>query len=125
MSELIYKEESYQIIGLCMEIHKLLGHGFAESFYKEALEYEFNLNGVNYERNKLYTIDYKGHELKQKFVADIVVLNKIIIMIKAQEDGIDDHVISETINFLKVSKCKLGLIINFARKSLEHKRLVY
>ena len=124
MSEIIYKEESYTIIGICMEIHNQLGHGFSEIVYKDALEFEFNKNGIFYEREKEYRVYYKRNLLKHNFYADFVVCNKIILEVKCVVSISDEH-IAQTINYLKVSDCKLGLIINFARGKMEYKRILY
>lgn len=124
MSEIIYKEESYLIVGLCMEVHNQLGHGFSEIVYKDALEYEFNLNKIFYEREKEYLINYKDNILKHHFFADFVVLNKIILEIKCVKSLGDEHE-SQAINYLKVSNNKLALVVNFARGKLEYKRIVY
>ena len=124
MSELIYKEESYAIIGLCMEVHNQLGHGFSEIVYKDALQYEFTENGIAYEREKEYLVYYKGILLQHKFYADFVVFDKIILEVKCTTSIADEH-ISQTINYLKVSANKLGLIVNFARGKMEHKRIIY
>ncbi|MBA4197711.1 MAG: GxxExxY protein [Chitinophaga sp.] len=124
MSELIYKEESYQIIGLCMEVHNQLGHGFAEIVYKDALEYEFNLNKVKYQREKEYSVNYKGKILEHQFYADFVVFDKIILEIKCVKSLVDEHE-SQAINYLKVSNNRLALLVNFSRGKLEHKRIIY
>ena len=124
MSELIYKEESYTIIGLCMEVHNQLGHGFSEIVYKDALEFEFSKNGVVYEREKEYPVFYKGNLLKHKFYADFVVLDKIILEVKCVKCITDEHE-SQAINYLKVSDNRLALIVNFARGKMEHKRIIY
>ena len=89
MSKLIYKEESYTIIGKCFEVHNNLGRGFLEIVYKDALEYEFRKAGIPYEREKEYTVNYKGLILPHKFYADFVVFDKIILEIKAVS-GISD-----------------------------------
>jgi len=83
MSELIYKEESYDIIGKCMEVHNNLGAGLLEIVYKDALELEFQRAGILYEREKEYVVNYKGVILPHKFYADFVVYDKIILEIKA------------------------------------------
>ncbi len=124
MSELIYKEESYTIIGLCMEVHNQLGHGFSEIVYKDALEYEFNLNGISYEREKEYFVEYKDKVLEHKFYADFVVFDKIILEIKCVKSLMDEHE-SQAINYLKVSNNRLSLLVNFARGKLEYKRIIY
>ncbi|MEO7046143.1 MAG: GxxExxY protein [Ferruginibacter sp.] len=66
----IYKDESYAIIGLCMEVYNQLGHGFSEIVYKDALEFEFNANDIFFEREKEYLVHYKGKLLSHKFYAD-------------------------------------------------------
>ncbi len=124
MNDLLYKEESYAIIGLCMEVHNQLGHGFSEIVYKDALQYEFTENGIAYEREKEYLVYYKGILLQHKFYADFVVFDKIILEVKCTTSIADEH-ISQTINYLKVSANKLGLIVNFARGKMEHKRIIY
>ncbi len=123
MTELIYKSEAYQIIGICMEIHKIIGRGFLEIVYKDAMEYEFRKRKINYEREKEYKIEYKDIILPHKYFADFVVMDKIILEIKCA-NGIVDEFIKQTLNYLAVSKCKLGLIINFGKDSLEYKRVV-
>ena len=124
MSELIFKEESYAIIGLCMEVHNELGHGFSEIVYKDALEIEFQENDIFYEREREFSITYKKHILKHSYCADLVVFGDIILEIKCVKSLLDEH-ISQVINYLKASDKKLGLLVNFAREKLEYKRLIY
>lgn len=123
MSKLIYKEESYLIIGKCFEVHNNLGAGFLEIVYKDALEYEFRKAGIHYEREKEYVVNYKGEILPHKFYADFVVYDKIILEIKAVS-GIADEFIAQAINYLKVSNNKLTLIVNFGELTLNSKRIV-
>ncbi len=123
MTDLIYKEESYQIIGKCMEVHNNLGAGFLEIVYKDALEYEFKKIGIPFEREKMYEVNYKGIILPHKFYADFVVYDKIILEIKAVS-GIADEFIAQAINYLKVSGNKLALIVNFGELKLNYKRVV-
>ncbi|HRP88976.1 MAG TPA: GxxExxY protein [Edaphocola sp.] len=123
-TNLIYKEESYQIIGKCMEVHNKLGHGFLEVVYKDALEIVFNQDKIFYERDKEYDVYFRNILLPHKFYADFVVLDKIILEVKCVAMVTDEH-IAKTINFLKVSGNRLGLLVNFARGKLEYKRLVY
>ncbi len=123
MTEIIYKEESYKIIGKCMEVHNNLGAGFLEIVYKDALEYEFRKSSIFFEREKEYTVNYKNIILPHKFYADFVVYNKIILEIKAVS-RISDEFIAQAINYLKVSQNKLALIINFGELKLNCKRIV-
>lgn len=120
---IIYKEESYQIIGICMEIHNYLGCGFSEIVYKDALEIEFKNAGINFEREKRYDVEYKGIILPHQFYADFVVFDKIILEIKGKSE-IADSDLAQAINYLKVSENKLALIINFGEEKLNYKRIV-
>ncbi len=76
MDEFIYREESYRIIGILMEVHRNLGKGFSEIVYKDAIEYELTQNQISFEREKEYTVKYKNSILKHKFYADFVIENK-------------------------------------------------
>ena len=118
-----YQNESYQIIGICMEVHRILGKGLLEIVYKDAIEYEFYKKGISYEREKKYEVNYKGIILPHYFFADFVVYDKIILEVKAQKGIVDEHY-SWVINYLAISKCFLGLIINFGGSSLVTKRII-
>ncbi|MFZ6034291.1 MAG: GxxExxY protein [Melioribacter sp.] len=123
MVDILYKDESYKIIGLCMEVHNNLGKGFLEIVYKDALELEFSRCNVPFEREKEYEVNYKGIILPHKFYADFVVYNKIILEIKSISEIANEH-IAQTLNYLKVSGCKLGLLVNFGKLSLQYKRIL-
>ncbi len=124
MAEIILKEESYKIVGACMEVHRELGMGFKEIIYKDALQMEFVALGINFEREKPYTIHYKGKALPRKYFADFVVFDSIILEVKATPVIINPFVY-QTINYLKASGIKLGIIANFGEKSLVYKRVVF
>lgn len=89
--ELLYKEESYKIIGLCMEVHKQLGRGLLEVVYKDALEYEFKLNQIPFTREKGFDITYKNQLLSHKFYADFIAFGNIILEIKACNRIADEY----------------------------------
>ncbi len=111
------KEETYQIIGLCMEVHNNLGHGFLEVVYKDSLQIEFERAGIKFEREKEYAVNYKGIILPHKFYADFVVFDKIILEVKGVKEIKDEHV-AQTINCLKVSENKIALLVNFGEMKL-------
>ncbi|MBU1422355.1 MAG: GxxExxY protein [Bacteroidetes bacterium] len=117
------QKESYQIIGICMEVHRILGKGLLEIVYKDAIEYEFNKEKIPYEREKKYEVEYKEIILPHYFFADFVVFDKIILEVKAQKGIVDEHY-SWVINYMAVSKCPLGLIVNFGESSLITKRVI-
>ena len=124
MENILYRNEAYDIVGACMSVHNYLGHGFLEVVYKDAVELEFLDCQINFEREKEFDINYKGVILLHKFYADFFVMDKIIVEIKSTKEGISNEYITQTLNYLKVSGCKLGLIINFGKSSLEYKRLI-
>lgn len=121
--DLIYKDEAYIIIGICMEVHNNLGSGFSEIVYKDALELEFKNAGIDYEREKEYSVQYKGKILPHKFYADFVVFDKIILEIKNVKDLAEIHT-SQCINYLKVSGNQLALLVNFGEFRLNYKRII-
>lgn len=123
MTGLLYKSESYQIIGKCFEVHNNLGAGFLEIVYKDALEFEFRKANIPYKREQEYRVNYKGVILPHKFFADFVVMDKIILEVKAVS-GITDQFIAQALNYLKVSGNKLALIVNFGEESLNYKRIL-
>ena len=125
MKELIYKDEAYEIIGICMEVHKNLGGGFLEIVYKDALELEFKNAGIEYQRETMYDVNYKGKILKHKFYADFVIDDKIILEVKGLSKGFADEHVAQCINYLKVSRNKLALLVNFGEINLHYKRIVF
>jgi GxxExxY protein len=123
MSDLIYREESFKIIGRCMEVHRGLGKGHDEVIYKDALEFELGQNEIPFTREKEYRIQYKTIVLRHKYFADFVIWEKILLEAKAIEALTDSHV-KQVLNYLAASKLKLGLLVNFGEDSLVHKRIV-
>jgi len=107
-----------------MEVHRELGMGFKEAVYKEALEIELKNQDIPYEREKLFTIEYKGKYLRQKYQADFILFDQIVLEIKATSFIVDAFV-AQTINYLKASRLKLGIIANFGQRSLVYKRIVF
>jgi len=123
-SKLIFGEETKEILGAAFEVHKELGNGFLESVYHEALEIEFKLREIPFVSGKKINVFYKDYKLQKHFVSDFLCYEKVIVEIKAismltsNDDG-------QVINYLKGTKHKVGLLINFGKKSLEFKRLIF
>ncbi|MDH4472062.1 MAG: GxxExxY protein [Fluviicola sp.] len=124
MKTFILKEETYQIIGLCMDVHSELGSGFTEIVYKDALEYEFKMRKIHFEREREFTVRYKDIFLPHKYYADFVVMNNIVLEVKTVNSLVKEHM-EQTINYLCVSGLNVGLLVNFRNSKLEYKRLVY
>jgi GxxExxY protein len=123
MPEILYKEESYKIIGSCMKVHAELGAGFLESVYQEALEKQFIKDSIPYEREKVLKIKYDGKQLRKTFKADFVCYDKIIVELKAAP-FIHNQNYLQTKNYLKTTKFELGLLVNFGEPSLVYKRIL-
>ena len=123
MAEILFKNESYLIIGACMEVHKKLGSGFLESVYAEALELEFKKAGVTYEREKKLPVYYDEKTLNKYFRADFVCFNSIIIELKATK-YFGDVDRQQTLNNVKATKFRLGILVNFGMPSLVYKRII-
>lgn len=123
MTDILFKHESYLIIGACMEVHKKLGSGFLESVYSEALELEFRKVDIPYEREKKLPVFYDNQPLKKYFKADFVCFDSIIIELKATKFLIEADR-QQTLNNVKATKFKLGLLINFGTPSLSYQRIL-
>ena len=117
------EEETYKIIGLCMEVHRNLGPGLLEIIYKDALEIEFRENNIPFVREKEFIVEYKGIILPHKFNADFVVNEDIILEVKAIKEFSNEHV-AQILNYIKLSNSGIGLLVNFQTKSLQYKRYV-
>ena len=115
------EEETYKIIGICMEVHRILGPGLLEVIYKDALEIEFKENNIAFEREKEFLIEYKGKILPHKFYSDFIVNEDIILEVKAVKEFSNEHV-AQVLNYLKLADSEIGLLVNFQTKSLQYKR---
>lgn len=123
MSKILYKEESYAVVGALFEVYINLGSGFSEIVYKDALELEFKDREIPFSREKEFSVTYKNQVLPHKFYADFVVHDKIILEIKSVEN-LHDKFFSQCINYLKVSDLRLALLVNFHKDLLDHRRIV-
>jgi GxxExxY protein len=123
MAELLYREETHRLIGLCMEIHRELGRGHDEVIYKDAPVVELGRAAIPFEREKKYEVHYKGVLLPHSYFADFVVWDKIIFEAKAIDKLTDSHV-KQVLNYLAASKLRIGLLVNFGGDSLEWKRVI-
>jgi GxxExxY protein len=122
--EVLYKDESYQIMGACFEVYKERGCGFAEAVYQECLEIEFELQGLSFQAQSELHLTYKGKQLKQKFIPDFVLFEKIVVELKAVSELTDGHR-AQVHNYLRASGLRLGLLVNFGHfPKVEYERIV-
>src|SRR4051794_27539481 len=115
--------QTYAIIGACMEVHKQLGHGFLEAVYQEALERELLLQRMTFLRQVDVCVYYKGEPLACGYRADFICCEDIILEIKAIKQ-LTDIERAQAINYLKATRYRRALLVNFGAASLEYERLV-
>jgi len=122
MTELLYKELTFAVIGAAMEVHKILGPGFLEAVYQVALERELTLCGIPFEKQVKLPVSYKD-VLIGEYVADFVIDGKLIIEIKAVSNFNSQHH-AQAMHYLAATGCRLALLLNFGTGSLEHRRVI-
>ena len=115
---------TYAIIGAAIEVHKNLGCGFLESVYQEALAIELGLREIPFRREVRLPVNYKGKVLATSFCADFICFDSLVVELKAlaHMSGTEE---AQLINYLKATSYKVGLLLNFGTRSLEHRRLVF
>jgi GxxExxY protein len=124
MSEILLKDEVYAIAGAAMEVYYVLGPGFSEPIYQEALEIELTRRNIPFESQKHLLMEYKGAVLQKPHYADLVCYDQVVIELKAL-DRLSSVEVSQLMNYMKITKMRVGLLINFgSRPKLEWKRYV-
>ena len=123
MAELLYKDEVYAIVGAAMEVHNVLGCGFLEGIYQEALEIELSERQIPFVPQKELLVHYKSHLVKKTYIADFVIFNKIIVEIKSI-GNLTSLEGSQLLNYLKATGFELGLLLNFGAEKLQQKRMI-
>ena len=115
---------TYAIIGAAIEVHNQLGCGFLEPVYQEALELELAARNIPFQRQVEIVVVYKGQDLKSTYKADFICYGEVIVEIKAlaKLGGVEE---AQLLNYLKAGAKKVGLLINFGARSLEHRRMVH
>ena len=121
--KLLYSDETYKLIGLCMKVHRELGCGFLEPVYQEAFVILLQHEGVPYSREKNLPIYFMGVKLKKEYQADFVCFDKIILEFKAVSALTPAHE-AQLMNYLKATGLKVGLLCNFAQPSFTYRRIV-
>ena len=120
---MLLKEETFAIIGACMEVHKTLGRSFSEKVYQDALEQEFKLRGIPFEREKHFCVEYKGVTLSHDFFADFLCYDAVIVELKAVSE-LDNENREQIINYIHAADKQVGLLFNFRTPSLTYERFV-
>jgi GxxExxY protein len=120
--DLLFKDEVYSIVGCALEVLNTLGHGLHEKPYENALVVEFRLRAVPFAQQPRYPVLYKGVHVGE-YVPDLIAWNAVVVDAKVIE-AITDHERGRMLNYLRFTKCKVGVILNFRRAKLEWKRVV-
>ena len=122
MAEFLHGEITHAIIGAAFEVYKVLGYGFLEKVYENALIEELRRRGLSVERQYGIDVYYKG-VLVGQYIADVFVAGKVIVEIKTEKEYNPRHE-AQLLNYLKATGIKVGLLLNFGAKKCQHKRLV-
>ena len=122
-NKILYREESFAIIGACMKVHRTLGAGFLEAVYEEALEREFQNLKIPFKRQVKLDLYYGNQKLKKQYRADFICYDEIIVEIKAVS-LIPTAFYAQLQNYLKCTNIELGMLINFGTSSLTYKRMI-
>ena len=120
--KILYKDLSYKIVGLAIQVRKELGFGFLEKVYENALMILLEENGIEAKQQFPIKVSFHGR-IVGDYVADILVENHIILELKAQDKIIDIHK-AQTLNYLRATGLRLAIVLNFGKDRLEHERLV-
>jgi len=121
---IIFKAESYQIMGACFEVYKCMGSGFLEAVYQECMGYELRDRNIPFIEQPRLNLKFKKRVLKQSYVPDFLCFDQIIVEIKAVKKHLDEHR-AQVINYLKATDLQLGLLVNFGHYPLiESERFV-
>ena len=124
MAEIVFKEESYRVMGACFEVYKEKGCGFLEPVYQECLAIELELQEIPFLEQQELDLTYKGRRLKQKYKPDFICFGKIILEIKSVKALTDEHR-AQVHNYLKATGYRLGLLVNFGHHpQVEWERIV-
>jgi len=124
MSEILLKDEVFQIVGAAIEVHRELGCGFLEPVYQEALEIELQTRDIPFSPQEPLTILYKNHSLKKLYIPDFICFGQIIVELKAL-DRLTGKEESQILNYLKATGLRVGLLLNFGSVGrLEWKRFI-
>ena len=119
---LVGEDQTREIIGCAMEVMNVLGHGFLEKVYENAMCVEMRLRGITYRQQPHYDVLYKN-ELVGEYVPDLIVSDSVVVDAKTI-DNITDHEIGQVLNYLKIAGFRVGLILNFKHAKLQWKRVV-
>ena len=122
--DILFRDESYLIIGSCFEVYREKGNGFLEAVYQECLCMQLEDEGIPFVEHPKLALTYKGRHLRQSYEPDYLCYDDIVLEIKAVKHLTDEHR-AQVINYLKATEKELGLLVNFGHyPKIESERFV-
>jgi GxxExxY protein len=119
---ILYKKEVFQVVGCAIEVLNTSGHGILEKPYENALVVEFHLREIPFRQQPSFNIDYKGTRVGL-FIPDLIAFDTVVVDTKVI-DRISDHERGLMLNYLRITKLRVGLILNFKKPKLEWERII-
>ncbi len=124
MPDILFKDESYKIVGACFEVYNEMGCGFLEPVYQECVEFEMSDQQIHFVAQFKLKLRYKIHQLKSVYIPDFICFDKIVLELKAVQEITDQHR-AQVHNYLKATGYRLGIIANFGQHpKLQYERIV-
>jgi GxxExxY protein len=124
MSEILFKQEVFQIIGGCFAVYNDKGHGFLEPVYQDCMEIELEHLSIPFDAQRELALSYRGRTLRRSYIPDFLCYDKIIVELKAVKELCDEHR-AQVLNYLKATGLQLGLLINFGnQRGLQWERII-
>ena len=119
-----FAEEGYELMGAAFEVHNIQGGGLSEEIYQQSLEVELDLRGIPFRRKQELTVNYKGRELRTKYIPDLFVFDRIVVELKAVATLGPEHE-AQIMNYMRITKQPIGYLINFGPVGkLQYKRFI-
>jgi len=120
---LLYKDEVFAFIGAAIEVHRQLGSGFLESVYEEALIIELGVRQIPFVSQPKLNIYYKENPLTKVCIPDLLIFETIVVELKAV-DQLTNREVAQVLHYLKATKLRLGLLVNFGKEKLDWQRII-
>ena len=123
MTQILYKDESFKILGACFEVYNQKGFGFTEPVYQECLSFEFAIRRIPFESQPKISLSYKGNSLTKCFKPEFICYEKIVVELKTVAAIVDAHR-AQAINYLNALSLELAILVNFGQyPKLNYERL--
>ncbi|MBI2947733.1 MAG: GxxExxY protein [Verrucomicrobia bacterium] len=120
--DILFRDEAYALVGCALDVLNGVGHGLHEKIYENGLVVEFKLRNIPFDQQQRFDVNYKNVKIGE-FIPDLIVYGSIVVDTKVI-DRITDHERGQMMNYLRITKLRLGVILNFKHAKLEWERIV-